>query len=94
LVPTPFISETVVADNQFGCITRPTNDPAMAVWEEEKWKEAPVPVYQLMNFAALENGKAGMAIMSNGLREFEVIASKGDENRDTFALTLFRGIGV
>ncbi|MEZ9297613.1 mannosylglycerate hydrolase [Vibrio splendidus] len=94
LVPTPFTSETVVADNQFGCITRPTNDPAMAVWEEEKWKEAPVPVYQLMNFAALENGKAGMAIMSNGLREFEVIASQGDENRDTFALTLFRGIGV
>lgn len=94
LVPTPFVSETVVADNQFGCITRPTNDPAMAVWEEEKWKEAPVPVYQLMNFAALENGNAGMAIMSNGLREFEVIASLGDENRDTFALTLFRGIGV
>ncbi|CAH7095996.1 alpha-mannosidase [Vibrio chagasii] len=94
LVPTPFVSETVVADNQFGCITRPTNDPAMAVWEEEKWKEAPVPVYQLMNFAALENGKAGMAIMSNGLREFEVIASQGDNNRDTFALTLFRGIGV
>lgn len=94
LVPTPFVSETVVADNQFGCITRPTNDPAMAVWEEEKWKEAPVPVYQLMNFAALENGKAGMAIMSNGLREFEVIASQGDESRDTFALTLFRGIGV
>ncbi|MCW4438959.1 mannosylglycerate hydrolase [Vibrio splendidus] len=94
LVPTPFVSETVVADNQFGCITRPTNDPAMAVWEEEKWKEAPVPVYQLMNFAALENGNAGMAIMSNGLREFEVIASQGDEKRDTFALTLFRGIGV
>ncbi|MEZ8121838.1 mannosylglycerate hydrolase [Vibrio splendidus] len=94
LVPTPFVSETVVADNQFGCITRPTNDPAMAVWEKEKWKEAPVPVYQLMNFAALENGKAGMAIMSNGLREFEVIASQGGENRDTFALTLFRGIGV
>ncbi|MDA0151150.1 mannosylglycerate hydrolase [Vibrio sp. Makdt] len=94
LVPTPFVSETVVADNQFGCITRPTNDPAMAVWEEEKWKEAPVPVYQLMNFAALENGRAGMAIMSNGLREFEVIASQGDDNRDTFALTLFRGIGV
>ncbi|MFM2661958.1 mannosylglycerate hydrolase [Vibrio chagasii] len=94
LIPTPYVSETVVADNQFGCITRPTNDPAMAVWEEEKWKEAPVPVYQLMNFAALENGKAGMAIMSNGLREFEVIASQGDDNRDTFALTLFRGIGV
>tara|TARA_R110001583_G_scaffold16561_22_gene68002 strand:- start:13971 stop:16583 length:2613 start_codon:yes stop_codon:yes gene_type:complete len=93
LIPTPFVTDTVVADNQFGLITRPTNDPAMDVWEAEKWKEAPVPIYQLMNFAALENGEAGMAIMSNGLREFEVIADK-TEQRDTFALTLFRGVGV
>ncbi|WCE32208.1 mannosylglycerate hydrolase [Vibrio sp. SCSIO 43137] len=94
LVPTPFVSEYVVADNQFGLITRPVNDPAMAVWEEEKWKEAPVPVYQLMNFAALENRTGGMALMTNGLREFEIISSKGNEQRDTFALTLLRGVGV
>ncbi|MGN2614143.1 mannosylglycerate hydrolase [Aliivibrio fischeri] len=93
LIPTPFITDTVVADNQFGVITRPTNDPAMEVWEEEQWKEAPVPIYQLMNFVALENGTAGVAIMTNGLREFEVIGSKS-EQRDTIALTLFRGIGV
>jgi mannosylglycerate hydrolase len=94
LVPTPFVSENVVADNQFGLITRPTNDPVMAVWEEEKWKEAPVPVYQLMNFAAVENTTGGIALMTNGLREFEVISSKGNEERDTFALTLLRGVGV
>ncbi|MEH0664465.1 mannosylglycerate hydrolase [Vibrio scophthalmi] len=94
LIPTPFVSEYVVADNQFGLITRPTNDPAMAVWEQEGWKEAPVPVYQLMNFAAVENQAGGMAIMTNGLREFEVIASQGDDQRDTFALTLLRGVGV
>nr|WP_319554349.1 mannosylglycerate hydrolase [uncultured Vibrio sp.] len=94
LVPTPFVSETVVADNQFGLITRPTNDPEMANWEADGWKEAPVPVYQLMNFAAVENAKGGMALMSNGLREFEVISSKGNEERDTLALTLLRGVGV
>lgn len=94
LIPTPFVSETVVADNQFGLITRPTNDPAMAVWEQEGWKEAPVPVYQLMNFAALENASGGMALMTNGLREFEVISSQGNEERDTFALTLLRGVGT
>lgn len=94
LVPTPFVSETVVADNQFGLITRPTNDPEMANWEADRWKEAPVPVYQLMNFAAVENAQGGMALMSNGLREFEVISSQGNEERDTFALTLLRGIGV
>ena len=93
LIPTPFVTDTVVADNQFGLITRTTDDPAMQVWEAEKWKEAPVPVYQLMNFAALENGQAGMAVMTNGLREFEVIANE-TEQRDTFALTLFRGVGV
>ncbi|OEE59792.1 alpha-mannosidase [Enterovibrio norvegicus FF-454] len=94
LIPTPFVSDTVVADNQFGLITRPTNDPEMENWEADGWKEAPVPVYQLMNVAALENSKGGMAIMTNGLREFEVISSKGDEERDTFALTLLRGVGV
>lgn len=94
LVPTPFTPETVVADNQFGCITRPVDDPAMQVWEEEKWKEAPVPIYQLMNFAAVQNNNAGMAIFTNGLREFEVIASEHIGVRDTFALTLFRSVGV
>lgn len=94
LIPTPFVSERVVADNQFGLITRPTNDPAMQVWEQEGWKEAPVPVYQLINFAAVENQVGGLALMTNGLREFEVIASQGDEQRDTFALTLLRGVGV
>ncbi|MGB5446043.1 MAG: glycoside hydrolase family 38 C-terminal domain-containing protein, partial [Psychromonas sp.] len=93
LIPTNFVTDTVIADNQFGLITRPTDDPAMQVWEEEKWKEAPVPIYQLMNFAALENGQAGLAVMTNGLREFEVIANQSAQ-RDTFALTLFRGVGV
>ncbi|GHA65842.1 mannosylglycerate hydrolase [Photobacterium aphoticum] len=94
LIPTPFTPETVVADNQFGLITRSVDDSEMTNWEAEGWKEAPVPVYQLMNFAALENSQAGMAIMSNGLREFEVIASQDGDKKDTLALTLFRGIGV
>jgi mannosylglycerate hydrolase len=94
LIPTPYTPETVVADNQFGCITRPVDDPAMQVWEQERWKEAPVPIYQLMNFAALENEQGGIALFTNGLREFEVIASKDAAVRDTFALTLFRSVGV
>lgn len=90
LIPTPFASQTVVADNQFGCITRPVDDPAMQVWETEGWKEAPVPVWQLMNFAALQDEQHGMALFTEGLREFEIVG----ERRDTFALTLFRAIGV
>lgn len=90
LIPTPFASQTVVADNQFGCITRPVDDAAMANWEAEGWKEAPVPVWQLMNFAALQDGHQGLALFTEGLREFEVVGEK----RDTFALTLFRAVGV
>lgn len=94
LIPTPFISETVVADNQFGLITKPTNDPEIENWQIDKWKEAPVPIYQLINFAALQNEQGGLAVMTNGLREFEIISSKGNQERDTFALTLLRGVGV
>jgi len=94
LVPTSFTPETVVADNQFGCITRPVDDAAMQVWEQEGWKEAPVPVYQLLNFVALEENGAGMAIMTNGLREFEVISGQDKAQRNTLALTLLRGVGV
>ncbi|BEE13314.1 mannosylglycerate hydrolase [Aeromonas veronii] len=90
LIPTPFPSDTVVSDNQFGCITRPTRDSAMANWEAEGWKEAPIPVWQLMNFVALQDGKQGLAVLSDGLREFEVIG----EQCDTLALTLLRGVGV
>ncbi len=100
-IPTPYASETCVADNQFGCITRSVSDEAMAVWEEEKWKEAPVPVWQLMNFAALQNGSEGMAIFTNGLREFEIINRNDPEGstmaisgkKETIALTLFRSVG-
>ncbi|RKF13754.1 mannosylglycerate hydrolase [Alginatibacterium sediminis] len=94
LIPTPFISKTVVADNQFGCITRPVDDAEMQNWERDGWKEAPVPIYQLMNFAALENDIGGMAVFTNGLREFEVISSQKNQDKDTLALTLFRSIGV
>ncbi|WP_421081476.1 mannosylglycerate hydrolase [Serratia fonticola] len=90
LIPTPFASESVLADNQFGCITRPVDDPAMAVWQQEGWKEAPIPVWQLMNFAALHDDLHGMALFTEGLREFEIVG----ERRDTFALTLFRSVGV
>ena len=100
-IPTPYASETCVADNQFGCITRPVSDDAMAIWEEERWKEAPVPVWQLMNFAALENGREGLAVFTNGLREFEII-NRNDPlgstlavsgKKETIALTLFRSVG-
>lgn len=90
LIPTPFITESVLADTQFGAISRPVRDSAMKSWEEEGWKEAPVPVWNMLNYALLQQERHGMALFTEGLREFEIIGEK----EKTFALTLLRGVGL
>ncbi|HDL0288298.1 glycosyl hydrolase-related protein, partial [Escherichia coli] len=88
--PTPFNTDSVLADTQFGSLTRPVNDSAMNNWQQEGWKEAPVPVWNMLNYVALQEGRNGMAVFSEGLREFEVIG----EEKKTFAITLLRGVGL
>ncbi|OAZ41628.1 alpha-mannosidase [Enterobacter cloacae] len=90
LIPTPFTTEAVLADTQFGSLTRPVRDEAMANWQEEGWKEAPLPVWNLLNYAVLQERRNGMALFTEGLREFEVTG----EHQKTFALTLLRGVGL
>ena len=90
LIPTPFNTDVVLADTQFGSLTRSVKDCAMNVWQQEGWKEAPVPVWNMLNYAVLQEGRNGIAVFSEGLREFEVI---GEENK-TFAITLLRGVGL
>ncbi|SES67532.1 mannosylglycerate hydrolase [Thorsellia anophelis] len=96
LFPYQWISQNVIADTQFGTISRPVKDDAMNYWEEEGWKEAPIPVWQLLNFVAVEETNDAqktqtMALFTEGLREFEVIEHQGYQ---AIALTLFRSIGV
>ncbi|WP_049005560.1 mannosylglycerate hydrolase, partial [Enterobacter cloacae] len=90
LIPTPFTTQEVLSDTQFGSITRPVQDPAMENWQEEGWKEAPVPVWNLLNYAVLRERRNGLALFTEGLREFEVVG----ENKKAFALTLLRGVGL
>ena len=40
----------------------------------------------MLNYVALQEGRNGMAVFSEGLREFEVIG----EEKKTFAITLLR----
>ncbi|MFC0178711.1 mannosylglycerate hydrolase [Thorsellia kenyensis] len=93
LFPYQWISESVIADTQFGTISRPVKDDAMTYWEQEDWKEAPIPVWQMLNFVAVENEVKNMsfALFTEGLREFEVIDWQGNQ---AIALTLFRSVGV
>ncbi|UTJ48803.1 mannosylglycerate hydrolase [Atlantibacter subterranea] len=90
LIPTPFHCESVLCDTQFGAIPRPVNDSAMETWQQEGWKEAPVPVWNFLNYCALESQRHGMALFSEGLREVEIIG----EGQKIFALTLLRAVGL
>ena len=89
-IPTPFACEQVLTDTQFGSMYRPVEDDAMARWKEEGWEEAPVPVWNFLNYAALEQQGQGIALFTEGLREVEIVG----ERHDTFALTLLRGVGA
>ncbi|EOZ9389951.1 mannosylglycerate hydrolase [Enterobacter cancerogenus] len=90
LIPTPFTTQEVLADTQFGSLTRPVQDAAMANWQAEGWKEAPLPVWNMLHYAVLQAQRNGMALFTEGLREFEIV---GDDTK-AFALTLLRGVGV
>ena len=90
IMPSGYESIESVSDNQFGTIKRPVIDTANEVWEKEKWKEKPIPVYQMMSFVDLNDKKSGFSVLTNGLREYEIVG----ENYDSIALTLFRSIGL
>lgn len=64
LIPTPFNTDVVLADTQFGSLTRPVKDCAMNVWQQEGWKEAPVPVWNMLNYAVLQEGRNGIAVLA------------------------------
>lgn len=89
-IPVPYKAESVLTDTQFGSLSRPVSDPAMANWQAQGWKEAPVPVWNFLNYAVLQQGRHGLALFTQGLREVEIIG----EEQSAFALTLLRGVGL
>lgn len=89
-IPVPYKTNKILTDTQFGSLSRPVQDEAMSHWQDEGWKEAPVPVWNLLNYAALSQEGQGLALFTEGLREIEIIG----ETRSTFALTLLRSVGL
>lgn len=89
LIPTAIASEFSIADNQFGRVTRPVIDEALAIWEKESWDERPDSIYPFLSYVALADEKRTVGIITNSVREYEVVG----EHYDTIAITLFRGVG-
>lgn len=83
---TEIASKFSTADQLFAPIQRPVRLPEMDVWEAEEWQEAPISIEAMQSFVSLHDEAHGVAVMTEGVREYEIIG----ENYDTISLTLFR----
>ncbi|MFB4163215.1 mannosylglycerate hydrolase [Alteribacillus sp. JSM 102045] len=90
LIPAGFSNAVSIADQPFGTIERPTNDPVKEVWEEEQWSERPDEINPMLSFVSLAEEKRGLSVLTNSTREYEIVG----EDRDTIALTLLRSVGI
>lgn len=89
LMPTNIKAVTSLAEQPFGTIERPIHDPALDIWEKEKWSERPDAINPMLGFVSVYDENIGLSILTNSSREYEVIDNKG-----TLALTLLRSVGV
>ena len=92
LFNTEIVSKLSIADQQFGVISRKTVlEDDIKLWEtnQELWQEKPITIEPMQSFVTLENGKRGLAVITEGVREYQIVGEKFD----TIALTLFRSFG-
>jgi mannosylglycerate hydrolase len=89
LFDTGIASRLSIADQPFGVIARPTTLEEAKVWEREQWTEKPITIEAMQSYAALNDGSRGVAVLTEGVREYEIIGP----DHDTIALTLFRTFG-
>ncbi|MBX3729738.1 MAG: hypothetical protein KF858_11185 [Candidatus Sumerlaeia bacterium] len=73
-----------VADSQFDVVERPIQLP-----DATGWREAPYPTQPMWNWVSVSDGTRGLAIVNNGLIEYEAV----DDSNRTLAITLLRGFG-
>ncbi|MGB7803344.1 glycoside hydrolase family 38 C-terminal domain-containing protein [Buttiauxella sp.] len=88
-LPTGVVQLTHFADQPFGLIERPNLPPEMAVWQEEKWTEAPVALYPMQSQVMMHNETRGLCAVTEGLREYQI----PEDRQDVIAVTLLRSVG-
>jgi alpha-mannosidase len=80
--------EFAIADSAFGVVQRPTTARSQA--SLEKPVEAPVAYAPLQTFVAVADAQRGMAVIADGLTEYEVL----DDGTPQLAITLLRAVGA
>ncbi|MDO5088558.1 MAG: glycoside hydrolase family 38 C-terminal domain-containing protein [Leptotrichiaceae bacterium] len=77
-----------IADQQFGTIRRPVYLPEVENWKENGWNEKPRTIEPMQSFVSLANEYENVSIITDCVREYQIIGEK----YDTIALTLFRSV--
>jgi len=82
LFPTRLKTDTSLGSMPFDVCERPVALPEDA----DQWQDRPVPEQPCIHFAAASDGRAGLALLPDGLTEYELV----DGADRTLALTLLR----
>jgi mannosylglycerate hydrolase len=82
MFPTYLNAKFHYGEGQFDVVKRSVDRP-----DTKKWIEQPMYDFPLHHFADVKNNKNGLAVLVDGLKEYEVLNDK----KKTLAITLFRG---
>ncbi len=83
--PTGLTTDTVISDGHFMFNRRPLSRPT-----NPQWSQPSPPTWPQQDFSALQDGDCGLAILNQGLPEFETWLDP--DNGAIFALTLLRSV--
>jgi alpha-mannosidase len=83
--PLPFRVSESAADTPFHVTRRPVTGPR----RDPGAAEIELPTYPMWSFTDVSDGQAGLALIADGLHEYEVLPG----NRPELALTLLRSVG-
>jgi alpha-mannosidase len=84
-LPTPIAANTSLAGQQFHVIERPLKKSA-----GKNWLQPPSPTEPMQQFCAVEDRKGGLAILTQGLYEYE---ARREGKGTALILTLMRAVG-
>ncbi|EAC2634577.1 alpha-mannosidase [Listeria monocytogenes] len=77
------------ADQGYSLMKRSVTNPYLANWREDKFVEAPVPIFPVENIVAVSEEDATLALLVGGIKEYEILPKTAE-----IALTLFRSNGL
>jgi alpha-mannosidase len=90
LFPTEIAADTVQVDGHFAILDRALKHPAPKKTSPYGCPLPPYTTQHVLRFASLSGGRSGLAIINDGMPEFEAVC-KGKTK--TLAQTLFRAVG-